>query len=127
MAHEAAPTLKRMRHLLNVWIRAGEAPGRRADLAKVRVQAASLWIDKLNHVLAVTSQSLLHRPVLKELCDDWILQSQRLQLPIARRVRQRNAEASQRFGHLLLRIEVDVRARRPEQRSLSDPFAEHLL
>ena len=83
MAHEAAPILNRVRHLLNVWIRAREAAGRRADLAKVRVQAASLWIDKLNHVLAVTSQSFLHRSVLQQLRDDRVLQSQRLQFPIA--------------------------------------------
>ena len=78
MTHETAPIFNRVRHLLNVWIRAGKASGRRADLTKVRVQPASLWTDELNHVLAVTGQRLLHRAVLEQLGDYRILGGQRL-------------------------------------------------
>ena len=83
MAHKAAAILGRVRHLLNIWISAGKAAGRRADLTEVGMQAASLWIDQLNHVLAIAGQSFLHRAVLEQLRDDRILRGQRLQLPIA--------------------------------------------
>src|SRR6185369_5025503 len=63
MAHEATSILDRVRHLLNVWIRAGESSRRRADLPKVRMQPARLWIDELDHVLTIAGQGLLHRAV----------------------------------------------------------------
>src|SRR6266536_3000807 len=54
MPHEATTILEGVRDLLNIWIRAGEAAGRRANLAKVRVQPASFGVDELNHILAIT-------------------------------------------------------------------------
>ena len=127
MAHEAATIFSCMRHLLNVRIGAGKAPGRRADLPKVGMQPACLRIDELDHVLSVTGQGLLHRAVLEQLRDDRILCGQRLQLPIASRIGKRNAEPRQCLGDLRLRIEIDVCARRSEQRCLGNALAEHLL
>src|SRR5437016_1012411 len=127
MTHEAAPVFNSVWYLLNVRIRAGEAARRRADLAKVCVQPAGLRIDELDHVLAIAGQGLLHRAVFEQLRDDRILHGQRLQLPVAGRVRKRNSEPGHRLRHLLLRIEIDVRARRPEQRSLCHALAQHLL
>src|SRR6266851_6777601 len=104
-----------MRYLLNVRIRAREAPGRRPDLAEVGVQPASLGTDELEHVLAIAGQRLLHRAVFEQLRDYRILRGERLQLPVASRIRERNAEPIQRVGHLQLRIEIDIRPRRPEE------------
>ena len=84
MAHEAAAVLSGVRHLLNIWIRAGKAAGRSSDLTEVGVQPACLRINELDHVLAVTRQRFLHGAVLEQLRHDWILRRQRLQLPIAR-------------------------------------------
>ena len=103
-----------MRHLLNVWISAGKASGRRANLTKIRVQTASLRTDELDHVLAIARQRFLHRAVFEQLSDDRILRGERLQFPVARRIGERNAEPVQGVGDLQLRIEIDVRARRPE-------------
>ena len=44
MSGEAAPVFHRVRHLLDVWVGAGEPAGRRADLAKVSVQTVR-WSD----------------------------------------------------------------------------------
>src|SRR6266496_916442 len=78
MPHEATTILEGVRDLLNIWIRAGEAAGRRANLAKVRVQPASFGVDELNHILAITGQRLLHRAVLEQLRYHRILSCQRL-------------------------------------------------
>ena len=127
IAHEAASILSRVWHLLNVWIGAGEASRRRANLSEVSVQPARLWIDEPDHVLAIARQRLLHCAVLEQLLNDRILRGQRLQLPVASRIRQRNSKSRQCFSHLLLRIKIDVRARRPEQRRLRYALAQHLL
>src|SRR5690348_5670071 len=81
---EATPVLNRVGHLLNVWVRASEAPRRRADLAKVSVQPASDGIDHVDHVRAVTRERFLHRAILEQGRDHRILSGQRLQLPVAR-------------------------------------------
>ena len=73
MPAEAATVFQRMRHLLNVRIRAREPAGGRADLAKVGVQTAGRRIDQLDHVLTITGQGLLHRAIFKQLCDHRIL------------------------------------------------------
>src|SRR5437763_15739599 len=93
IAHEATSILSRVWHLLNVWIGAGEASRRRANLSEVSVQPASLWIDELDHILAIARQCLLHCAVLEQLLDDRILRGQRLQLPIAGRIRKRNSQS----------------------------------
>ena len=72
-----------MRHLLDVWICAGEPARRCANLAKVSMQTLRYGIDQLNHVLAVTRQRLLHCAVLKQRLDYWILSCQRLHFPIS--------------------------------------------
>ncbi len=114
MAAEATPVFNCVRHLLNVWIRAGEPACRRANLAKVRMQPARHGIDQIDHILAVAGQCLLHGAVVKQLSHDRILGGQRLQFPIARGVGQGDTHLHQCFSHLLLRIEIDVRARRTE-------------
>ena len=63
MAHETATIFDCVGHLLDVGVRAREASGRRANLAKVGVQAASRRINELHHILAITGQRLLHCPV----------------------------------------------------------------
>src|SRR5688500_2051527 len=108
MTTKTAPVLDRVRYLLNVWVRACEPPGGRADLPEICVQTFSYGIDQLDHVLPVTRQRLLHRAVFEQRPDYWILHRERLQLPVARRIRHRNAETVERVGQLLVRIEIDI-------------------
>ena len=128
MTAKAATVFRRVRHLLNVWVRTGESSGRRADLTKVSMQTAGRRIDELDHVLTVTGQRLLHRAVFKQRCDNRILGRQRLQFPVARRIGNGNAEPFQRLGQLLMRIEIDVVALRPaKERTLRRLLRQHFL
>src|SRR6185436_20049493 len=72
MTTKTPAILNGMRHLLNVWIRAGKPARRRANLPEVSVQAFSDGIDQLDHVLPVTRQRLLHRSVLQQRADNRI-------------------------------------------------------
>ena len=54
MTAETTTVLNRVRHLLNVWIRAGKSSRRRANLTEVSMQTFRYGIDQLDHVLAVT-------------------------------------------------------------------------
>src|SRR6185503_10363201 len=49
MTAETPAILNRVRHLLNVWIRACKTPGRRADLPEVRMQTFRDGIDHVDH------------------------------------------------------------------------------
>src|SRR5688500_20275282 len=92
MATETSTVLDRMRHLLNVWVRAGEPPRGRADLPEISVQTSRYGIDQLDHVLTVTRERLLHCAVFEQDPDDRIVDRERLQLPVACRIRHGNAE-----------------------------------
>src|SRR5258708_23411173 len=97
MSAKTAPVFNRMRHLLNVWVRTREAPGRRAYLAKVSVQTAGDRTNQFDHVLTITCQGLLHGAVFEQRRNHRILRRQWLQLPVARRVGYRNALSIQAF------------------------------
>src|SRR6185295_1112994 len=102
MTTETAAILDRVWHLLNIRVGTRKASGRRADLPEVRVQSVRLGIDELDHVFAVTRQSLLYGAIFEQRSDDWILSGEWLELPVACRIRNGNAEPVERLGQLLL-------------------------
>ena len=66
MAAETTPVLNRVRHLLDVRVSAGEASGRRSDLAKVSMQTFCYGIDHFDHVCSVTRERLLHGAIFEQ-------------------------------------------------------------
>src|SRR6267378_3095851 len=108
MSGETAPVFNRMWHLLNVWVGTRESSGRRSNLAKIGVQSVGRGIDQINHVLTVTGQRLLHSTVFKERCDNRILGGQRLKFPVSGRIGNTDTQTFQRFGQLLMRVEVNL-------------------
>jgi hypothetical protein len=86
-----------VRHLLDVRIRAREPARRRANLPEVGVQTFRYGIDQLDHVLPVTRQCLLDRAVFEQRADDGIVDGERLQFPVTRRVGYRNTEPVERL------------------------------
>src|SRR5437868_9304374 len=105
---ETSPVFDRMRHLVNIRIRAGKPARRRADLAEVSMQTLRHGIDHLDHVLTVTRQRFLHGAIFVQRPDNWIFGRERLKLPVACRLRNGNAETRERPCQLLLRIEIDI-------------------
>src|SRR6185295_12412234 len=128
IATETAPVLDRVRHLLNIRVRTCEAAGRRAYLPEIRMQTVRHRIDHLDHVFTVTRQRFLHGAIFEQRADDRILDGQRLKLPVARRIGNRNAKTSQRLSQLLLRIEINVLTLwTTEKRSLVRLLRQHFL
>ena len=95
------------------------------DAARLFGVALSL-VNRVEQCLAEL-QVLLKRAIFKYAPDDGKLSGERLKFPVARRVRNGNAEARQGARELDVRVQVDVRAHGAEEGLLRGLFGKLVL